>query len=124
MNTKKILKKRCTRAQRVRYKIKQSGQLRASVFRSAKQIYVQLIDDAKAVTLASASSLDPVIAKKCSSAKEKVNKKNIAFFVGELFGERVKQIGIDTIAFDRGCYLYHGRVKSLAEGIVHSGLNI
>jgi large subunit ribosomal protein L18 len=87
---------------------------RLSVFRSNKEIYVQLIDDVNGVTLASASS------KKDSNAEG--NKTNIAGAVGKAIAEKAKAKGIETCAFDRGGYLYHGRVKALAEGAREGGL--
>ncbi len=86
---------------------------RLSVFRSNKQIYAQLIDDANGSTLASASS---------RSISDKVNKVEIAKIVGKSLAEKALAAGITTCVFDRGGYLYHGRVKSLAEGAREGGL--
>jgi len=86
---------------------------RLSVFRSNKAIYAQIIDDTKGITLASASS---------SKIAEKVNKVEIAGLVGKMIAEKAKSAGIQTVTFDRGGYLYHGRVKSLAEGAREGGL--
>lgn len=89
---------------------------RLSVYRSNKQIYAQLIDDLSGVTLAAASS----------SSKDfegvKGNKVEIAKAVGKAIAEKATQSGIKTVLFDRGGYLYHGRVKSLAEGAREGGL--
>jgi len=88
---------------------------RLSVFRSNKEIYVQLIDDNKGVTLAAASSRDKDI-------DAKGTKSEIAAQVGKSIAEKAKKIGVETVAFDRGGNLYHGRVKSLAEGAREAGL--
>lgn len=88
---------------------------RLSVFRSNKDIYVQLIDDANGKTLASASSLK-------SSAAQKVNKIEQAAIVGKEIAEKASGAGISNVVFDRGGYLYHGRVKSLAEAAREGGL--
>lgn len=89
---------------------------RLSVFRSNKEIYAQIIDDVEGKTLASASSRDKDIAGKAS------NKQEQAEMVGKAIAEKAKKAGIDTISFDRGGYLYHGRVKSLADGAREGGL--
>ena len=88
---------------------------RLSVFRSNKEIYVQLIDDNKGVTLAAASSRDKDI-------DAKGTKSEIAAQVGKSIAEKAKKIGVEADAFDRGGNLYHGRVKSLAEGAREAGL--
>jgi large subunit ribosomal protein L18 len=88
---------------------------RLSVFRSNKEIYAQIIDDTKGVTLAAASSRD-----------KEVNAKGTAIEVAELVGkaiaEKAVKAGIEKVTFDRGGYLYHGRVKSLADGARAAGL--
>lgn len=89
---------------------------RLSVFRSNKEIYAQVIDDANGVTLVAASSRDAAIADK------KGTKIEIANLVGKAVAEKSKKAGIETVAFDRGGCLYHGRVKSLAEGAREAGL--
>ena len=89
---------------------------RLSVFRSNRDIYVQLIDDISGVTLASASSTQKDI------APAKSNKVEQAKLVGQAIGEKAKASGIIAVVFDRGGYLYHGRVKSLAEGAREAGL--
>ena len=88
---------------------------RLSVFRSNKEIYAQLIDDTNGKTIAAASSRDKEIEKND-------NKSNTAVAVGKLIAEKALKAGISTITFDRGGYLYHGRVKSLAEGAREAGL--
>ncbi|MDQ6974292.1 MAG: 50S ribosomal protein L18 [Mariprofundaceae bacterium] len=102
------------RSRRVRSRIKASGRLRLSVFRSSRHIYAQVIDDAKGETLVSASSLDQGI-DNGGNAQGAEN-------VGKLLGERAIAAGLSVMAFDRGSYPYHGRVKALAEGARSSGL--
>ena len=111
------------RRKRIHYRIRKvvSGTAerpRMCVFRSNKQIYVQLIDDVNRVTLASASSLDKAIAEQC---KGKTNVE-IAALVGKAAAERALAKGINQVSFDRGGYLYHGRVKSLADAAREGGL--
>lgn len=88
---------------------------RLSVFRSNKEIYAQLIDDTNGKTIVAASSRDKEIEKND-------NKSNTAAAVGNLIAEKALKAGISTITFDRGGYLYHGRVKFLAEGAREAGL--
>lgn len=100
---------------RIRKKMEGSNtRPRLSVYRSNKQIYCQLIDDATGTTLAHASSSDEGI----SGA----NKSELAAKVGELIGERAQALNITEVVFDRGGYLFHGRVKALAEGARSKGL--
>ena len=87
-----------------------------SVFRSNKEIYAQIIDDVNGKTLVAASSRD----KELDSVKG--TKSEIATAVGKAIAEKALKAGIDSIAFDRGGYLYHGRIKSLAEGAREGGL--
>ena len=88
---------------------------RLSVFRSNKEIYAQLIDDVNGKTLASSSSRDKGI-------DAKGTKTEVANAVGKAIAEKAKSAGIETVAFDRGGNLYHGRVKSLADGAREAGL--
>jgi large subunit ribosomal protein L18 len=88
---------------------------RLSVFRSNKQIYVQLVDDSNGVTIASASSAT-------EKSLQGVAKIEQAKAVGKTIAERAKAAGIEEVVFDRGGYLYHGRVKSLAEAAREAGL--
>ena len=90
---------------------------RLTVFRSNKGIYVQLIDDVTGKTLVAASSADKGI------AETKVNKIDQAKLVGKTVAEKATKAGITSVRFDRNGYLYHGRVKSLAEGAREAGLN-
>jgi len=89
---------------------------RLAVFRSNKEIYAQLIDDVNGVTITAASSRDKDI------DASKVNKSEVAKLVGKAIADKAQKAGVETVAFDRGGYLYHGRVKSLAEGARESGL--
>lgn len=91
---------------------------RMSVYRSNKQIYVQLIDDLKGHTMLAASSTDESI------ASQKVTKIEQAALVGKLLAEKAKEAGITEVVFDRNGYLYHGRVKSLADGAREGGLKL
>ena len=107
------------RRQRIRFRIRKivSGSAikpRLSVFRSNKEIYAQLIDDVNGVTLLSASSREKEIGKGTNV--------EIATAVGKLVAEKALKAGLDTVTFDRGGYLYHGRIQSLAEGARAAGL--
>ena len=108
------------RRKRIKYRIKKtvSGTAqkpRLAVFRSNSEIYAQIIDDTKGVTLVAASSRDKDL--KASGTKTEKAKQ-----VGEAIAKKALAAGIETISFDRGGYLYHGRVKSLAEGAREGGL--
>ncbi|WP_310991092.1 50S ribosomal protein L18 [Aequorivita marina] len=89
---------------------------RLAVFRSNKEIYAQIIDDVDGKTITAASSRDKDI------DASKVNKIEAAKMVGKAIAEKATKAGVEAIAFDRGGYLYHGRVKSLAEGAREGGL--
>ena len=107
------------RRQRIRFRIRKivSGTAtkpRLSVFRSNKEIYAQLIDDVNGVTLLAASSREKEIGKGTNV--------EVASAVGKLVAEKALKAGIETVTFDRGGYLYHGRIKSLAEGARAAGL--
>jgi large subunit ribosomal protein L18 len=109
------------RRQRIKNRIRKvvsgtSSKPRLSVFRSNKEIYAQIVDDVSGKTISAASSRD----KDISSAKG--NKSEIAALVGKSVAEKALKAGVETISFDRGGYLYHGRVKSLAEGAREAGL--
>ena len=111
------------RRQRIQYRIRKhvSGtpeRPRMAVFRSNRQIYVQLIDDVAGVTLASASSADKSLVE---TVKGKPGRE-VAKLVGKLAAERAIEKGIAQVAFDRGGYLYHGKVKSLADAAREGGL--
>jgi len=91
---------------------------RLNIFKSSKHIYAQVIDDATGTTLASASTQD----KELKVQVAELTKKEAAKLVGKTVGERAKEKGINSVVFDRGGYLYHGRVQLLAEGARESGL--
>jgi large subunit ribosomal protein L18 len=110
------------RRQNIRYRIRRSigegtaQKPRLSVFRSNTEIYVQLIDDLKGQTLAAASSKDKDI------NAQKANKVDKSKMVGEAIAKKAAELGIKDVTFDRGGYLYHGRVKSVADGAREGGL--
>jgi len=107
------------RKRRVRKKISGTAQRpRLSVFRSARHVYVQAIDDVSGLTLASASTLSPELKDKIKGLK----KRDAAKLVGEQIGARVKEKGIEEVVFDRNGFLYHGRVQALSEGAREAGL--
>jgi len=117
---KRIFQARRRRKLRVRRKLHGSAERpRLSVNRSLKSIYAQLVDDEKGQTLTEASSLSPELKK---SLKGKESKLEIGKQVGLLLAQRASEKGIKKIVFDRGCYLYHGRIKALAEGAREGGL--
>ena len=102
---------------RIRKKISGSAQKpRLSVFRSNRDIYVQLIDDANGTTIASASSREADI------AAQKVNKVEKSKLVGFAIAKKSTELGIKDVVFDRSGYIYHGRVKAVAEGAREGGL--
>ena len=104
------------RAQRVRSKVRGTAERpRLSVFRSNRAIWAQIIDDSEGRTLASAASVH--VRKKGLSRQDEATK------VGELLAQRAKDAGIGRVVFDRGSYLYHGRVKALADGARQGGLD-
>ena len=107
------------RRQRIRFRIRKivsgtAAKPRLSVFRSNKEIYAQLIDDVNGVTLLAASSREKGVSKGTNV--------EVATAVGKLVAEIALKAGIDTVTFDRGGYLYHGRIQSLAEGARAAGL--
>jgi large subunit ribosomal protein L18 len=107
------------RRQRIKFRIRKivsgtAAQPRLSVFRSNKEIYAQIIDDVNGTTIVAASSRDKGVAQG--------NAVETAKAVGKLVAEKALKAGISIISFDRGGYLYHGRVKSLAEGAREAGL--
>lgn len=110
------------RRKNIRYRIRRrigegsAQKPRLSVFRSNTDIYVQLIDDANGQTLAAVSSKDKAI------KAQKVNKVEMSKMVGEAIAKKAVELGINDVTFDRGGYLYHGRVKSVADGAREGGL--
>ena len=110
---------RVIRHARVRKKISGTPEMpRLSVYRSNKHIQAQVIDDTKGVTLVAASTMDEAI----KSQLDEVDKKGAAKLVGKLIGERAVQAGIKNVVFDRGGYVYTGRVASVADGAREAGL--
>jgi large subunit ribosomal protein L18 len=115
-------KVKTTRRQNIRFRIRRkigegtAQKPRLSVFRSNADIYVQLIDDLNGQTLAAASSKEKDI------AAQKVNKVEKSKLVGEAIAKKALELGIKSVTFDRGGYLYHGRVKSVADGAREGGL--
>jgi large subunit ribosomal protein L18 len=115
-------KVKTTRRQNIRFRIRRkigagtAEKPRLSVFRSNTDIYVQLIDDLNGQTLAAASSKDKTI------AAQKLNKVDKSKLVGEAIARKATELGIKAVTFDRGGYLYHGRVKSVADGAREGGL--
>lgn len=105
---------------RLRFQLRQKsgGRPRLSVHRSGKHIYAQIIDDAQGRTLAAASSLDKSLKPDLKTGADK----SAAAAVGKLVAERGVAAGVSTVVFDRGSYLYHGRVKALAEAAREGGL--
>ena len=109
------MKKRAARVRR-RLRSNNVGRPRLSVYRSAKNISAQIIDDANGVTLASASSLEK------KAGVKKGSDVAAATAIGKLIAERAQKAGIEDVVFDRGAYLFHGRVKALAESAREAGL--
>ena len=119
MSTKQDLRDR--RRTRLRYQLRQKayGRPRLSVFRSGKNIYAQVIDDTEGRTLAAASSLDKSLREALKTGADKA----AATAVGKLLAERALVAGVKQVIFDRGSYIYHGRVKALADAARESGLD-
>jgi len=109
------------RRQRIRYNIRTTisgtaAKPRLSIFRSNTDIYAQIIDDVNGVTLAAASSREKAI------ASQKVTKSEKSKLVGEVIAKKAVELGLSEVVFDRGGYLYHGRVKNVADGAREAGL--
>jgi large subunit ribosomal protein L18 len=109
------------RRQRVRANLRRvaNGRPRLSVFRSSKHIYAQIIDDAAGRTLAAASTLDAALKESLAKGADIA----AASAVGKLVAERAKAAGIERVVFDRGAYMFHGRVKALADAAREGGLD-
>lgn len=109
------------RSRRVRGRIarKSAGRMRLSVFRSSKHIYAQIIDDVKGVTVAAASSNEKNLRGELKTGADK----GAAQRVGKLIAERAKEKGVKAVVFDRGGYMYHGRIKALADAAREGGLD-
>ena len=119
MASKKTIKIREKRAKRVRGKIAGTQEKpRLSVFRSDRHIYAQAINDVQGTTLATASTLCKDLTQSIKGKK----KVEVAREVGKLIATRLQALGVDKIVFDRGRFLYHGRVKALADGARENGL--
>jgi len=115
MQDKKILRRNKIRS-RIRKTVNGTAECpRLSVFRSNKAIYAQIIDDLKGHTIAAASSME-------NGVDKKANKVDQAIAVGKLVAQKATAAGVSAVVFDRGGYLYHGRVKALAEGAREAGL--
>ncbi|MCZ8183142.1 50S ribosomal protein L18 [Rhabdaerophilum sp. SD176] len=109
------------RKARVRKQVRAAanGRPRLSVFRSSKQIYAQIIDDANGVTLVAASTIEKDLKGKLKTGADV----EAAKVVGKLVAERALAAGVTRVVFDRGEYIYHGRVKALADGAREAGLD-
>jgi large subunit ribosomal protein L18 len=119
MSHSKNLFARRSRRNRTQIRRKAIGRARLSVFRSSQHIYAQVIDDAKGTTVAAASSVDKDIKAKLKSGANIEAAKE----VGKLIAERAVKAGVKEVVFDRGGYLFHGRVKALADGAREGGLS-
>lgn len=118
MNTpRELLNKRKARV-RIALKKAANGKPRLSVFRSGKHIYAQVIDDTKGATVVSASTLD----KEIRDNIKKSSTIEAASFIGKVVAERAVKAGVSEVVFDRGGYIYHGRVKALADAAREAGL--
>ena len=117
VNTKQAA--RLKRKKRIRKKVTGTGERpRLTVFRSAKHIYSQIIDDTKGITLVAAASNE----KEVRTKPDLGNKVAVATLVGKLIAERALDQGIKTVVFDRNGFLYHGRIKAVSEGAREAGL--
>jgi large subunit ribosomal protein L18 len=116
--SKELFARRQNRA-RHRLAMRAGGRPRLSVFRSSQHIYAQVIDDAHGRTLAAASTLDKGLRESLKTGADKA----AAAAVGKLIAERAKAAGVTTVVFDRGGYLFHGRVKALADAAREGGLD-
>lgn len=119
MSKAKVTNARRQRSVRLKLRRSGGGRPRLSVFRSSKHIYAQVIDDLKGETLASASSLE----KSMRDGGKTGADIDAAKAVGKLLAERAAEKGVKEVVFDRGSYLYHGRVKALADAARESGLS-
>lgn len=113
-----LFERRCSR---VRYQLKKkaAGRLRLSVFRSSKHIYAQVIDDVQGHTLVAASTLDKDLREQLKTGADVA----AAVAVGKLVAERAMKAGVKDVVFDRGGYMFHGRVKALADAAREGGLS-
>ncbi len=123
MNAQKLKQKR---AERRRYRVRKAiygtpERPRLSIFRSVAHIYVQVIDDASGRTVAAASSVEPTVKAQLGSEVRAGNRKG-AELIGKVIADRLKEKGITRVVFDRNGFLYHGRVRSVAEAAREAGL--
>lgn len=118
MLSSKQLRDRRTNRVRAQIKRRSGNRPRLSVFRSSKHIYAQVIDDVQGVTLAAASTVDSALKSKLTKGADKA----AAIEVGKLIAERAVAAGVKEVVFDRGGYIYHGRVKALADAARENGL--
>ena len=119
MKTSKELNARRKMRVRTQIRKKAGGRVRLSVFRSSKHIYVQVIDDAEGRTLAAASTIDKDLREQLKTGADI----EAAKLVGKLIAERANAAGVTQVVFDRGGYLFHGRVKALADAAREAGLS-
>ena len=119
MSNKLSLQERRRARLRFQLRLKSGGRPRLSVFRSGKHIYAQVIDDKAGRTLASASTLEKTQRDSLRTGADK----DAATVIGKLLAERALAAGVTEVVFDRGPYLYHGRVKALADGAREGGLS-
>ena len=119
MKTSKELNARRKMRVRTQIRKKAGGRVRLSVFRSSKHIYVQVIDDSEGKTLAAASSIDKDLREALKTGADI----EAAKLVGKLIAERATAAGVTEVVFDRGGYLFHGRVKALADAAREAGLS-
>jgi large subunit ribosomal protein L18 len=114
------LSQRKRRHVRVRAKVQgTAARPRLNVFRSSAHIYAQVIDDGKGHTLVAASDLEEAVRERAGEGAPKTAR---AKAVGEVIAERAKSVGVDAVVFDRGGFLYHGRIKAVADGAREGGL--
>ena len=112
---------RIKRKKRIRKKVFGTPERpRVSVFRSARHIYAQVIDDTQGCTLTAASSVEKIVREKGGFE----NKIALANFIGKLIGERTLERGIKQVVFDRSGFLYHGRIKAVSDGLREAGLDL
>lgn len=116
---KQIAVQKARRQFRVRNRVRAAGRPRLSVFRSNKHIYAQIVDDAQGKTLVAASTTE----KSLRSGESNGSTTEAASAIGKLVAERALERGIQQVAFDRGCYRYHGRVQALADAAREAGLD-
>jgi large subunit ribosomal protein L18 len=117
LNNKELFERR---KRRTRHRLRKTERIkpRLSVFRSSKHIYAQIIDDLEGKTVAAASTIDKDLRESLKTGADR----EAAARVGKLVAERAKSAGVETVVFDRGAYLYHGRVKALGDAAREAGL--